>query len=151
MIHLFLLYWISLENGKNESLKQVADRKMKINCVEKRDWKAWVVSIEVTAESLRMMGCPNKRDESTEGQTLNLSHCGSVRGEREDRRRERGKEPSKIMSWEFKSFMTEWVVNKAKCNREINSNKNKRLLNLIRKRSNTSLLYQSFEIFVGSL
>lgn len=123
---------------------------MKINCVGKRDWKDWVITIKVTAESLRMVGCPYKRDESTKGQTLNLSHSESVRVEREDGQGETGKEPSIIMSWEFKSFMTEWVVNNSKCSRKVKDNKNKRLLNLIRKRSNT-LLYQSVEIFIGSL
>lgn len=39
----------------------------------------------------------------------------------------------------FKSFSAEWVVNNAKCSREVKENKNKGLLSLIRKRSNTSL------------
>ena len=41
-----------------------------------------VITAEVTAESLRRMGCPNERDESIEGQTLKVHQCASVRGER---------------------------------------------------------------------
>lgn len=63
-----------------------------------------VITAEVTAESLRRMDCPNERDESVEGQTLKVHQCSSVRGEREDRPREYRKEPSEMLSWEFKSF-----------------------------------------------
>lgn len=47
-----------------------------------------VTTVKVAAESLRMIGCPNKREESIEGQTLNLRQRGSVRGEREDKERQ---------------------------------------------------------------
>ena len=50
----------------------------------------------------------------------------------------------------IQEFYAEWVVNNAKCNREENDNKNKRLLKLVRKRRNT-LPYQPFEMFIGFL
>lgn len=40
--------------------------------------------------------------------------------------------------------MTEWVVNYAKCSREEKDNKNKRLLNFVRKRSNTNTVVLAF-------
>lgn len=68
MIDIFVFFTIVnlIENKKNENLKvgswQRCENKL---CREKGLEELREISVEVTAESLRMIGCPNKRDGST--------------------------------------------------------------------------------------
>lgn len=55
-------------------------QKYKKSIVEEKAGRIESYHIKVTADSLRMMGCPCKRDESFKGRTLSLGHCGSIGG-----------------------------------------------------------------------
>lgn len=81
--------------GEVEGLKWAADRNTKVNCVEKEAGRSESSHIQVTVESLRTMGCPSKRGESIESQTLTLSQGGPIR---EDRQGETGGGKRKILS-----------------------------------------------------
>lgn len=108
-----------------------------ILCKEKGPKELRVISIQVTAESPRwVVHIREMRAPKAKPWTLVIVSL-VCQSRKEDRPGETGKEPSIIMSWESKSFMTEWVVSNSKCSREVKDNKNKRLLNLIRKRNNT--------------